>query len=145
MTEWRVGDPVIIEKSQYHHRNGQPYEPQLAHGTVVKVARKYFTVETTGERGALTWTNSHQFEIATGRQRPDNPNFTNNLDHVYTPAGWEAQVNRREIVRGIREHGVHGEFVGTLQLRKWSDGHLVELLDLLDRVKADAAVTNLDP
>lgn len=150
MTEqkWNVGDPVVIEKAKYNCQT----EPDLVHGTVVKIARKYFTAEivTTFSRfggdDAYTRTTTDQFEIVGGRQRPVNPQYTSYLDHAYTPQEWESQVFRRAQAKRLREdHRVYGfNSDSTLQPDRWSDGHLVELLDLLDRVKAHNETKDLD-
>jgi len=151
VSDWKVGDPVVVEVAQYYHRQGQPYEPKLKYGTVIKVARKYFTVEFVEQResfSGIEWRehrSTDEYSIATGVQRPKNPDFTQYLDNAYSPEGWESEQFRRGVSRRIREdHKVHSDFLGTMNLRKWSDAHLVELLDLLERVKAEDEKTELD-
>lgn len=132
MSGWKVGDPVIVELKQYTNRRDDGPRPTCT-GIVTKVARKYFTV-------ALEGTNDpEQFDIATGWERPKNPDFTNYLDQAFTPEGYEAELVRRDVLRRLAdEHRFHGQPGSTLNLNFWADVHLVELLALLDRVKAAA-------
>ena len=138
MPDWKVGDPVVIERSQPHHRHGQPYEPQLDYGTVTKVVRKYFTVEVEGSR----WHDAMEFAIADGLQRAKDPNYPQHYtDQAYTPQEWETEKYRRDLRAKIDEQ--HG-YEWAQKSRGWSTGFQVELLDLLDRVKADREIKDLD-
>lgn len=148
MSTWKVGDPVIIDKARLNRYT--PNEPE--YGTVTKVARKYFHVRTELVRdnfsgtGTYAITNDYVFEIATGIQKPTNPDYTSYLDHAYTPQQWEAKQYRDRVEARLREdHRVFGgNSDSTLCLHHWSDGELLELVELLDRVKARRDQKDLD-
>lgn len=143
----KVGDQIVVERSRYRPSDAI----RIKHGTVIKVARKYFTVEfvevVTNFQGEDTYTrrSTDEFEIATGIQRGD-PNYTQYRDHAYTPADYQVMLYERDLLLKLREdHRVYGgNSDSTMILNRWSTGHLVELLDLLDRVKADQRIKELD-
>lgn len=140
----KVGDTVIVEHSRYRPTD----EVRTSTGRVTKVARKYFTVEfreNFSGTGTYTRTWEDQYAISDGRQRSKDPNYTSYRDRAYTPDGYEADLARQEVLRKIRqEHKAYGDSGGTMSLNTWSDGHLVELLHLLDRVREYNAQTDLD-
>ncbi|ASZ74603.1 hypothetical protein KHO57_gp028 [Mycobacterium phage Phabba] len=151
LTGIKVGDRVTIEESQYGHRHGQPYEPRLSYGNVTKVARKYFTVAVEFTYSGLSQDvryKDQQFEIATGLERPQNPNYTSYRDEAFTEEGWNEELYKREIRKKIRDdHKFHGSggFDGTLsRLEDLTLLEQVELLAFLDRVKERRATVDLD-
>lgn len=146
--KWKVGDPVVIELSRYHYHHAEAYEPKLSHGTVTKVARKYFTVEITtvhtrfSSDETYTHTDTDQFEIVNGLQRCD-PNFTNYRDRAYTPLEWEDEQLRQRLKAKLRELNFSVSSIrgfGQKPIDTWSTAHLIELVDLIER----ASMPDLD-
>ncbi|ACH62033.1 hypothetical protein MYRNA_25 [Mycobacterium phage Myrna] len=152
LTGVKVGDPIVIEKSEHRHSKDDRPLP-VYEGKVTKVARKYFTVEYFISYGwsddpTRGHTNEEQFEIATGRERPKNPDFTNYLDRAYTPEAWQEELYSREIRKKLREDhrfwGSSGNDGTVANLGKLTLLEQVELLAFLDRVKERQQKVDLD-
>ena len=148
MSGIQVGDTIIVEITR-HRYSGDNRPPETKTGTVSKVARKYFTVHFSETRtdfsgNPRTYESDDQYEIGTGFQRGD-PNYPQYRDRAYTPAAYEAELFRRDVMKKIRQdHKAYGDSAGTMRLSEWTDGELVELLGLLDRVKERQSQVDLD-
>lgn len=136
---WRVGDPVVISRPIYSSPHGKR---AIEHATVARVARKYFYVGQ--EKGR--W-DEEGYEIENGRQKPQDPNYTNYLAHAYTLAEWEEKQLRDTWLAKVSELskelniGISWSWSGK---KKWSTARLRELVLVLECVVADNAVVSLD-
>lgn len=140
--KWKVGDSVVVEVARMSTRPNQA--PRIEHEIVTKVARKYFYTSQPESKGR--W-DERGFEIETGIQKPRDPNYTNYLDHAYTPAEWEEKQLRDELFARISE--LNKEIDTEISWRwsgkkKWSTARLMELRMVLEGVAADKEVVSLD-
>lgn len=119
---WNAGDKIIVK-----HANYSRGPSQVTTETITRVARKYFYIA----KGI--YGDEQAFEIATGREK-DGQNY---YDVAYTPADWDAEQFRGGVLVKIREHKVTWGYQGIWREHMWSTGHLCELLELLERVKAN--------
>lgn len=127
--KWNVGDEIVVVHANYSRQ-----DPHVTTETITRVARKYFYI------AKNSYGDETAFEISTGREK-DGQNY---YAVAYTPAGWEAKQFRDGVIKKLFEHKVSSNSYGTMTLRTWSDGHLCELLELLDRVKAEQQANDGD-
>jgi hypothetical protein len=112
--KWNVGDEVIVQ-------NDGPAE----HLKIDRVARKYFYVR------EGRW-NELAFEITTGRQKVERPNYPQHYNaRAYTPEEYEDVLRRRSISERWNGHRLNIGWGGPLR-SKLSMEAMEQIVDILD-------------
>jgi hypothetical protein len=128
----KVSDEVIIVD---HHRSRyNTQEPRK--GVVVKVARKYFTVEmvdaytTFGQK--RTMTSTKEFAIANGYERSDSNYRSNYGWYAYTPEAYAEKQAREAALNRFKEFGLGFDYAGTYTEMTIPTKKLLAIIEILE-------------